>query len=72
MFKLLQYILAYISLLILWGYIVAIILSLFNMINFDRGGPGTTIFITVLFGSIYHKLKPMDFKDLLEKIGISL
>lgn len=65
-----KYTSAYISLLILWLYFMAIVLSIFEIISFNRGGVVGTTIICFFCGYIYHKFKPMKFKELLEKIGI--
>ncbi|MGA1939477.1 hypothetical protein [Arcobacter sp. YIC-310] len=64
MIKYIKYTIAYISLCILWLYLTAILLNIFEVINFNRGGVFGTAIIAFVFGYIYHKFKPMEFKEL--------
>ena len=66
MIKYFQYILAYISISILWVYIIAMILYIFDVITFDKGGIFTSTFVSFICASIYHKYKPMELKELIK------
>ena len=70
MINYLKYIIAYISLAILWFLFILTLCSIFGFYNIDTK-PGLIIW-GILFGYIYHKYKPMEFRELLEKIGITL
>ncbi len=70
MIKYLQYFVAYLSLIILWIFFILAFGSIFNLFGVDTN-PGLVI-IGIFFALIYHKYKPMKFKDLLAKIGISI
>lgn len=68
MIKYFQYLVAYISIVLLWIYIILIILSILDIINFDRGGVFTSTVVAFFLAHLYHRYKPMEFKELIKLI----
>ena len=69
MIKYVQYFIAYICLILLWVLMIVTLCSLFGLFGVNTT-PGIIIW-GLLFGTIYHKYKPMEFEKVLEKIGMS-
>jgi hypothetical protein len=53
---------------LLWIYLILILLSILDIINFHKGGSLTSIIIMLSLGHLYHKYKPMEFKELVKLI----
>ena len=66
MLKIFLYFIAYLSCLVGWLIFVIIILNLLNLIYIRDAS--MLAFIALPFVFIYHKYKPMEFKELLKKI----
>ena len=66
--NILRYLIVYISILVVWYIFIIMILDIFNVINFNVNNVGSLSFVAIPFGYIYHKYKPMEFKELLKII----
>ena len=64
MLKILQYLIAYLSLIGIWFILIFLVLRVFNYIEGSGGAVGLMLFAFGL-NYIYDKLKPMEFKELL-------
>lgn len=69
MYKIIKYIVAYFCLFILNCLFVLILLNIFGFINLSRPESMYLTYIGgAIFGFIYHKLKPMDLKDVVSSL----
>lgn len=59
MFRYIKYIVSYTALFILWVCIIVSILKIFNIVEMK----GQLLIPIILSGIIYHKYKPMKFKE---------
>jgi hypothetical protein len=57
-----NYIIAYIALIVLWLCIILATLRLFHIIEME----GKLLIVIIISGTLYYKLKPMTFKELFD------
>ncbi|WP_373003664.1 hypothetical protein [Sulfurimonas sp.] len=66
--KTVKYFIAYLSILIVWFIFTIMILDIAYLIELDINNVSTLALVALPFAYIYHKYKPMEFKELLKVI----